>query len=116
MGSAQKGCVIESIKFGQPPPPDPAGIPWRTVLAGAAALAAAATAMAGAFLSTPEGRRRAKADPTMVVGHILQLSTRSIAVTRDKQSPFEVKAFLVRANGGYEPALDAIITITPPAG
>ena len=62
---SQTEGVIESIKFGQPPPPDPTGMPWRTVLAGAAALAAAATAMAGAFLSTPEGRRRAKEDPNI---------------------------------------------------
>lgn len=113
---AQAEDLIDSIKFGSPPPPIPEGSPWRTVFEGAAALAAAATALAGAFLSTPEGRRRAKEDPTMVVGHILRLSTRSIEVARDKQTPLEVLAYRVRANGSYEPADDAVITLTPPAG
>ena len=113
---AQAEDLIDSIKFGSPPPPTPEGSPWRTVFEGAAALAAAATALVGAFLSTPEGRRRAKEDPTMVVGHILRLSTRSIDVTRDKQTPLEVLAYRVRANGSYELADDAVITLTPPAG
>jgi hypothetical protein len=68
---ANNKAVLDSLTFdfGTTPTGN-----WRTVIDGktaaatAAALAAAAIAMVGAFLSTPEGRRRAKADPTMVVG------------------------------------------------
>ena len=117
---AQNTAVLDSLTldFGTAPTGN-----WRTVVdegpspaAIAAALAAAAIAMVGAFLSTPEGRRRAKEDPTMVVGHLLQLSTNTLDVAHDHQTPIEATAWRVRANGSYEHAGDAVISITGPRG
>ncbi len=114
---AQTQSVVDSLKFGSPTPaPTSAGGNWRTVVGGLAAIAAAAVAMAGAFLSTPEGRRRAKEDPTMVVGYLLQLSARPLAVAPDRQTPFEASVWKVRANGAYEPAHDAAVALELPPG
>ncbi len=99
---------------GAAPPVEGGGGPWRTVGAGIAAVAAAATAIAGASMTARGGK--SKLDPQATVGYVLQVSTRRLQVATRSQSPFEATAWQVKANGSFSAAEDVAITLQPPAG
>ncbi len=90
--------------------------PWRTVAGGAAAVAAAAVALAGAMASARTKTGAEEPPPDQPVGYILQLSGRSLQVSAEHSATFTAQAFRVLANGSYQPASDAAITLRPPAG
>jgi len=115
---AERALLAMKIGGVGPPPPGGGGggTPWRTVAGGALALAAAAAATAGAFGSTPEGRRRVRRDPNAVVGYVLQLSASSLTPSAGASVPLTATAWRVRASGSYDPADDVTLRLSPPPG
>lgn len=112
--AAERDAIVGSFKLRDMSADAPAGVGWRTVAGGLAAVAAAAAALAGAFASSARGK--ANTDPNLVIGYILQLSSRSLKVTRDAQAPLTATAYRVRASGAYEVATDATIALVAPPG
>lgn len=90
--------------------------PWRTVAGGLGAVAAAAVALAGAMASARAKSGAEEPAPDQPVGHVLQLSTRSLTVSAEHSAAFTAQAFAVLPDGSYRPAPDAALILHPPAG
>lgn len=89
---------------------------WRTVTGGIAAAAAAAVALAGAAASTRAKTGAEEPAPDQAVGYVLQLSTGRLTVSAEHSAALTARAFRVLPDGRMEPASDATLTLSAPAG
>jgi len=116
-------AVLASLRFNaagaSAGPATPAGgtsSPWRTVTGGIGAVAAAAIAIAGAAASARAKSGEAEPDPNQPVGYVLQLSANRLTVSEAHSATLTAQAFRVLPNGSFQPAPEAAITLSPPAG
>lgn len=89
-------------------------LPWQTAVGGMAGVMAAAAAIAGSAASA-RGKRK-KLDPNEHVGYVLELSTKRIELASANSDTLTVRVWKVLASGRVEPADDATVTLTAPAG
>jgi len=115
---AEVDKVLDMLEITQGAAPGaPAGTAppaWKTVAGGLAAVAAAASAIAGAAASRLG--KRAKVDPNAPVGYVLQLSAERLAIGSAAQSPLTATVWRVLASGSIEPAEGAQVALHAPAG
>lgn len=114
--TAEMQAVLKQLEISEGGAGAPSGkpAPWKTVAGGLAAVAAAASAIAGAAAS--QLGRRAKVDPNAPVGYVLQLSSERLAISGAAQSGLTVTVWRVLASGAIEPAEGAQVTLSAPAG
>ncbi|MBU2603763.1 MAG: hypothetical protein KKA32_16650 [Actinobacteria bacterium] len=90
--------------------------PWRTIVGGLGAVAAAAIAIAGAAASGRAKSGEEEPPPDQPIGYVLQLSAARLTVSEAHAAPLTAQAFKVMPGGSYQPATDAAIVLHLPAG